>query len=135
MAELVGRSVGPQVASAGISMATFDLISVIHASKEEETQANIARRLGVTPPTLSEAVRSAVKNGLVQQVSDPADARLKRLRLTPIGHKTLGDILGRINECETQMLEGISDHEIRVAKSVLWRITRNLAELETSRID
>ena len=47
----------------------------------------IADSLGLTPPTVSVAVRKLVKAGLLEQGEDPEDKRARPLHVTPAGDK------------------------------------------------
>lgn len=47
---------------------------------------DLADRLGVGLPTISDSVRVCVRKGLVTRNLDPDDTRARRLSLTPAGH-------------------------------------------------
>ena len=53
--------------------------------------ADLAARLGVTPPTASRAVEALVELALVTRVPDPLDRRALRLELTPEGRRQLDE--------------------------------------------
>lgn len=127
LTELLAAALEPELATANVSLATFDLLSAVRASGGKATQADVARRLGVTPPTLSESVKAAVGRGLLEQVADPDDGRLKRLRLTRKGGHTLDTILAGVARVDDAMLKGLSPEEVSLAKQVLRQAVRNLA--------
>lgn len=126
LVEMASAALQPRLENEGLSLASFDLLSAVKASNGG-TQADIARRLGVSPGTLSEAVKAAVQRGLIEQISDGGDARLRRLRLTRSGSRVLNKILKSVDEIEVVMLDGIAADKIEVAREVLWRAIRNLA--------
>lgn len=117
----------PHLQAADLTLATFELLSAIHGAQGKATQADIARRLGVTPPTLSEAVHNALKRNLLEQVSDPQDARLRRLRLTKTGRAKITQVLEAMSQSERDMLIGIDAESLGVAREVLRQAIRNLA--------
>lgn len=127
LTELLAAALEPELKVANVSLATFDLLSAVRASGGKATQADVARRLGVTPPTLSESVKSAVQRGLLEQIPDPEDGRLKRLKLTRAGGKTLDIILEGISRVDEVMLKGLDPTEVTHAKQVLRQAVRNLA--------
>ena len=132
LVELMTSVLEPELRAAGISLSTFDLLSAVQASGSA-TQADVARRLGVTPPTLSESVRAAVQRGLLEQLADAADARLKRLRLTAEGERVLRLVLAGVARAEESMLRGLDDEDVATAREVLRLAIRNLARSLQSR--
>jgi DNA-binding MarR family transcriptional regulator len=127
LVELMTAALEPELEAAGITLATFDLLSAVHGAGGNATQADVARRLGVTPPTLSESVKAAVQRGLLEQAPDASDGRLKRLRLTGKGARVLSRILDGVSRTEETMRQGLDPQEISAAREVLRRATRNLA--------
>lgn len=127
LTEMLAAALEPELSAANVSHATFDLLSAVRASGGKATQADVARRLSVTPPTLSESVKAAATRGLLEQVPDPDDARLKRLRLTSKGSRTLNAILQGIAQVEEEMLKDLDPDEVALAKGVLRQAARNLA--------
>lgn len=129
LCELLTAAMEPSLARSGLSLGTFELLSSIHASGNRATQIEIARRLGITPPSLSESVRSAVSRGLVEQHADSDDARRKILKLTPQGKKAMSAIVKGVNNAELEMIKGISEEQIYSAIETLTRVNRNLARM------
>jgi DNA-binding MarR family transcriptional regulator len=127
LVELTTAAIEPALRAAGLSLSGFDLLSAVAASAKG-TQAEVSRRLGVSPGTLSEAVHAAVGRGLLVQRTDEGDARLRRLELTPQGREALGATLRAVNDVEAAMLAGIPEGDVRITRDVLRRAIRNLAE-------
>jgi len=117
----------PQLERAGLTLSSFELLSAIRSSGGKASQADIARRLGITPPSLSEAVRYASQKGLIEQVADPEDKRLKRLRLTAAGRKSVHVVLAAIQETENAAFADFDPAKIEASISLLREINRNLA--------
>ena len=63
--------------------------------------SDLARRLGVTPPTASTLVDRLVERGLVDRREDPFDRRQQRCRLTPAGQ----ELLARLYESRSWQLQ------------------------------
>lgn len=125
--ELVAEYTQPALDAAKLTAGSFDLLAAIEAAGEPTTQINLARRLGVRAPTLSEAVSTAIRKGLVTQEPHPTDRRAKRLRLTAKGRRALGGVLAAVAEAEAHMIRGIPDSELAHMEDLLRRLARNLA--------
>jgi DNA-binding MarR family transcriptional regulator len=82
------------------------------AADDELSLNGLAERLGgLSLPTLSRSVEGLVKRGYVSRTEDAADRRVKRLRLTAKGRRTL-DRLIEIRAAELEAVLGeLSDEE------------------------
>ena len=127
LAELTAQALEPRLARLGITFSTFELLTSVRIAGRQASQADVARRLGITPPSLTEAVRLAVKAGLIEQTASLTDGRSKTLSITPLGTRKLQEILSAVNEAEKLMVEGISVQDLSVAIDVLKTASRNLA--------
>ena len=76
--------------------ATQRLALVVVADGAPLRLADLAARLGVTPPTASRAVDALVELGLVTRVADPHDRRALRLEPTPEGGRQLAERRARV---------------------------------------
>lgn len=70
----------------------------------------LARWLRVTKPTVSRALKTLVRKGLVQVNPDPADRRRVQVHLTPAGHRRLA-ASQRWAEPLMQALDGLPRHQ------------------------
>ncbi len=129
LCELLTSAMQPKLTEASISLGTFELLSAVYASGGRATQVEVARRLGITPPSLSEAVKAASARQLVEQHSDSDDARRKILKLTVLGRKEMQSIVKGVNTAESRMVEGIDASQITAAIEILRRVNRNLARI------
>jgi len=129
LCELLTSAIGPKLEEADISLGTFELLSAIYASGGRSTQVEVARRLGITPPSLSEAVKAASSRLLVEQHTDSDDGRRKILKLTPKGRKAMQSIVKGVNSAESRMVEGIDATQIASVVDILRRVNRNLARI------
>lgn len=128
LGELIAQSIQPTLERLGVSFSSFELLSAVRASGPDTPQAEIARRLGITAPSLTEAVRSSVKAGLLEQRPSEFDARSKTLVLTEAGAVALQEILKSVNQAEQTLVVGIQAHELRLVIAVLKTANRNLAK-------
>lgn len=127
--ELHAAFLEPKLKQIGVSWATFQLYSAVFAAGSSASQAEVARRLGLTPATLSESVQIHVRKGLLEQVPGANDRRVKILRLTAKAEKQLKQIRELISQAETVMLEGLSSEETRVVSALLDRCRGNFERI------
>jgi MarR family transcriptional regulator for hemolysin len=131
LSELIAMRVEERMKESGLSISTFELLSAIRAGGSGETQAEVARRLGIRPASLSEAVRSAVEKGLLTQKSEKGDKRVKRLVLARKGERVLEGALGALAAAERDMVRGITSERLAQAREVLQMAARNLTDGKT----
>ncbi|MFN3683021.1 MAG: MarR family winged helix-turn-helix transcriptional regulator [Fimbriimonadaceae bacterium] len=105
--ETVAERLEPDLKAAGLTLGAFELLSAVHAARGRAHQAELARRLGISPPTLCEALRVAVREGWVLQEADPSDARVRRVRLTPAGSEALTRVLSALDRLEQEAAEAL----------------------------
>jgi len=129
LSELLTAVMEPKLQETGISLGTFELLSAVHASGGKATQVEVARRLGITPPSLSESVKAATVKNLVEQHVDSDDGRRKILKLTPAGRKAMVSIIKDVSKAENRMVAGIDEAQISVVIDVLTKVNRNLARI------
>lgn len=86
-------------AEAGRVVARASTVALFpHLSTEGTSIGAIASALGITKQAVSKRVAELVEHGVVEVISDPDDARIRRVRLTPHGiaafHHGLGVLAG-----------------------------------------
>lgn len=127
LSEMVSAQLDPVLESNGINFGTFELLSAAHATDGKASQAELARRLGITAPSLCEAVKAAVAKGLVEQRPNKRDRREHRIHLTRKGAGALRKILTALAAIEQRMTLGISAEDLDVAICVLGDAAVNLS--------
>jgi len=129
LCELLTAAMEPKLETTGVSLGTFELLSAVHASGGRATQIEVAQRLGITPPSLSESVKGAAARNLIEQHIDSDDGRRKILKLTSTGRKAMQSIVKGVNNAETRMVDGIDSSQIAIVIDVLKKVNRNLARI------
>jgi len=129
LCELLTSAMQPKLVDTGVSLGTFELLSAVHASGGKATQIEVARRLGITPPSLSESVKGATSRNLIEQHVDSDDGRRKILKLTSSGRKAMQSIVKGVNNAENRMVDGIDAAQIAIVIDVLKKVNRNLARI------
>jgi len=127
LSELLTQRIEPIAAKNGISLGSFEILSAVHAAGNRASQADIARALGITPPSLCESIKTCVKQGVLEQQEARRDRRAKRLVLTPLGRRILRNVLRAVEDVEADVLAGLEPGEVDRAIATLQRASRNLA--------
>jgi len=104
----IGRLVGPR----GLSVAQYTTLSILR-SRSGLSNAQLARRLWVTPQSMNEVISALERAGLIERVPDAGNRRILRTALTPAGRATLEACDADILVMEEQMLADLSgeDHD------------------------
>jgi len=128
LTELLATALEPHLRKCGLTPATFDLLSAVHANEDGASQASLARRLRVSAPTLSEAVHAAEERGFLIASKSTTDKRLRVIKLTAVGQRAVEQALKALNQLEMQVVEELEDREIRAALTVLKRVNQRIAQ-------
>jgi DNA-binding MarR family transcriptional regulator len=98
----IGRLVGPK----GLSVAQYTTLSILR-SRSGLSNAQLARRLWVTPQSMNEVISALERAGLIERVPDTGNRRILRTALTQTGRATLASCDADILAMEEQMLGDI----------------------------
>lgn len=126
LSELTASRVEPVLYKHGLGFGSFDLLSAVHAADGRETQTQIAARLGISPPSLTEAIQSAVRRGLIEQLVVANNQRARRVILTAKGQSILQECIDQISASEAIATSGLGAAELAQAIETLRRATQNL---------
>lgn len=123
--ELQASLLEPRLAELKLSWAGFQLLAAA-AANEGAPQAELAERLGVSPPTISEAIGAQIKNGWLIREGSKGDRRAKVVKLTPEGKTLLQTVLKELKQLDKSMLQGIEDDKLKSAVETLDLAIENL---------
>ena len=101
----IARLVGPR----GLSVAQYTTLSILR-SRDGLSNAQLARRLWVTPQSMNEVISALERMELIERVPDAGNRRILRTALTPVGRETLAACDEDILAMEARML-GDMDEE------------------------
>ena len=126
LSELAASHVEVILREYGLGFGAFDLLAAASAAAERASQADLARRLGIAPPSLSEMVQTLSRKGLIEQVSSSEDRRTKQIALTARGKEVFSKCLEAVAESDRVATQGIEAQELEIAVRVLQTAIRNL---------
>jgi len=93
-------------------------------------QRDIEKQFSVRRPTMTEILKLMEKNGLLVRERDKNDARLKKIKLTPLALSIHERHEKHIESFETFLREGISDDEMKGFFAVLEKLNSNIERAE-----
>ncbi len=82
-------------------------------------QAELARRLGIEPPTVTRMVQRLERAGLVERQPDPHDARLVRVRATPRARLLEGVVRRAWEEVDAILTDAVGEDDARHLRRLL----------------
>lgn len=90
------------------------------------SQAELAARLSVEPPTVAKMVRRMESAGLLARRPDPRDSRARLVTVTARGAKLQRDVERLWSRVDRALLRGLSSDEIAITRATFERMTKNL---------
>ena len=84
-----------EVAGADLTMLGWRVLVIVGHASGDLRLGELADRLGISRPSATKAVQRLQRRGLVETARDHADARGRRLRLTPDGIQLRETVLAR----------------------------------------
>ncbi|MBQ8605559.1 MAG: MarR family transcriptional regulator [Clostridia bacterium] len=90
------------------------------------SQKELAEHFGITAAGASGTVRKLETGGYIKVESAKDDLRRYEIYLTELGRKIAEDSRKIFKELDTKMLDGISEHELKVFCSCLEKMKDNL---------
>jgi DNA-binding MarR family transcriptional regulator len=99
--------------SAGLTHVQFVLLASLWwltEHGEPPSQRELAHQAGTDPMMTSQVVRALEQSGYLHRAADAADARVKRLHLTPAGQAVLRTALPAVEAADQRFFSAIGDH-------------------------
>ncbi len=114
--------IGPEIQAEGLTPCQFWTLYRL-ASGSLDHPGDIARRLGVTMPSVTASVDQLVEAGLVGRSRSDRDRRYVHLTITAAGRKSLGRVLKRFDASLSDELREVPVADLKVAARVLSRLS------------
>lgn len=90
------------------------------------SQRELAKKIGITPPSMTVSIRKLGKQGYVRRQMDEKDQRIQRITLTGEGENCLEELREMIGTMEARLYEGISEEEREIMKNILRHMRSNI---------
>lgn len=92
----------------------------------EQSQKQLAERVGITPPSMTVALRKMEEKGYVSRKQDERDQRVIKIQLAPRGEECIEGIQKVVKEMESIIYQGMSREEILLMNRLLANMKQNL---------
>lgn len=90
------------------------------------SQKQLAQEIGITPPSMTVALRKMEESGFILREPDDEDQRVIRIRLSEKGKQYVDEIKSILEEMEELLYEGISSEERMLFRRLLIEMRDNL---------
>ncbi|KQR35449.1 MarR family transcriptional regulator [Rhizobium sp. Leaf155] len=122
-----------RVAEKGLTLARARTLFAL-SRRGSLTQKELAEELEIETPTLVRLLDAMEKQKLIERRSDEIDRRAKRIHMTPAGLQIFEDVDAQAKAMRAEIALDISTDEIRVALTVVRRLTGNLQKLSEEEV-
>lgn len=126
-------SLAEPLMSTPLTMQQLKVLTLIAADRDRATGHDLAESLGVSVATMSGLVDRLVEHGMVRRRDDPVDRRVRRLSVTAAGSATLRSLISSSNTMPPQVLERLTDDDLRALVQGLMALDRAMEELSQPR--
>ncbi|WP_405783194.1 MarR family winged helix-turn-helix transcriptional regulator [Streptomyces sp. NBC_00859] len=106
-----------QAGASPVSPTHLGLFAVL--DQDGTTVSELARRMGVTRQTAHQATHSLMELGLLEQVPDPASARRRLIRRTPLGERAHQQATLVLEQLEEALAERIGRQAVTALRAAL----------------
>jgi MarR family transcriptional regulator for hemolysin len=124
------RAVSEEVAPHGITYRQ-SLVLAWLALEGDLSQAELATKMMVEPPTLVGILDRMERDGWITRNSCPSDRRKKLIRATRAAEPVWEKIAEGGRRVRARATEGLSEEELETLKQLLGRVNRNLESSES----
>jgi DNA-binding MarR family transcriptional regulator len=121
----IRRAIDLELAKEDITFRQFEVLACI-ALEGEQSQVELADRLGIEAPTLAGILSRMERDGWLERYGCPEDRRRKRIRVTPKAEA----VWARMAECcrrvRIRATEGISQDDLENFKRICQKLRANV---------
>lgn len=90
------------------------------------SQRELARKMGVTPPSMTVALKKLEKQGYILREQDAKDQRITRIQISDQGRNCLEGLQSMMRNLEDGLYEGISREERKELKRIMLKMRENI---------
>ncbi len=123
-------AIGHQVGEMGLHRSQHRLLMVLSHSEEMPSQAELARRLEISPPAVTGLLTRLEKDGYIRRLGDAKDNRNHKVVITDKGREILTATKVRFDAVDSAMMKGIKQEEVLLFTDLLQRMQYNLETYE-----
>lgn len=105
-----------------------ETIIALLAEHETLTPSQIAKFIGVRPPTITKSIGRLIEQGFVTKSTGHTDGRQVKIELTDAGREILKKVRKAAKKAEKQALKGFSTAQLKQLETALNQLSANLIE-------
>lgn len=92
------------------------------------SQKKLAEKMGITPPSMTAAIRKLENRGYIVKEADTLDQRVFKIGLSDKGRECIERLKGIMDEIEGNVFRGITHDEKLFFRRLLFEIRKNLMD-------
>ena len=125
-ARLMRTRLDERLAPLGLTQAKWLILLYLSRNGGAMPQKDIAECIGAEGPTVVRVLDGLERMGLILRLGEPADRRVKTVRLTPQAAAVLAQITRITQEFRQEMWAGVPESDIAAHERVMTTLSRNL---------
>jgi DNA-binding MarR family transcriptional regulator len=114
----------------GLSQARLQVVSALETDGEQ-TQRELADRLGVEQATMANTLARLDRDGLVLRTPHPDDRRAQLVRLSPMASALIAPAREAVKDADRALLKGLPEAEQALFISMIARLSASSPAAET----
>jgi DNA-binding MarR family transcriptional regulator len=104
---IIRRALEERLRSYGVTLLGYTALTVL-AVRPGLSNAQLARRSFMTPQGMNQAVAVLAERGLIRRSPDDDNRRKRRIELTDLGRRVVGECSAAVDEFEEQLLGALA---------------------------
>ena len=123
---LIGKKAQELYAEYDLNRAQSGILFALH-QEDSMSQKELAKRLNVTPPSITSMIKKMEQEGYITRKADEQDQRVMRLTLAQKGKDCIDYVIKTAEKLEEIVIEGMTSEEKML---FLLQLKQNLENLE-----
>jgi DNA-binding MarR family transcriptional regulator len=121
----IRRAIDVELAKENITLRQFEVLAWI-ALAGEQSQVELAERLGIEAPTLAGILSRMERDGWLERYGCPEDRRRKRIRVTAKAEAVWARMADCCRRVRAKATQGVSEEELAQFKRICEQLRSNL---------
>lgn len=120
---------GVQVDMCGLTPPQLNALNALYEMAQQgidPSQRMLEKRMYLTNPTVTGILNRLEAKGMIERRRDESDARVRRIRLTPLGVQCRMQVDGKLDDREERLLAPLSVREREQLMKLLLKLIQNL---------
>lgn len=124
--KLISKKAEPVMEEYDLRSVELDILVFLHNEKNVDTAKGIIERKHLSKAHISKSIDNLRTGGFIQITEDEEDHRVLHIRLTDKSNEVIRKMSGVYTECRDIMMNGISEEELNIVKTVLRHMNENV---------